>query len=757
MIPAAPIPKENQGQPAPRIDGRLKVTGEARYAADMPLSNIAYGVLVTSDIARGRVKAIALEEARRQRGVLDIISYGDMDGVEKPEFGTSAATSLGPLHQKEIVHDGQIVALVVADTFEAASEAADRIKVDYDEQKPTATFGLPGGETVDAAGKSELYKEDLKAGDFDGAFAAAAVKIEAEYATSANTHNPMELFSTTCEWRDGKLTVYEPTQNTFGFRAAIARQLHMDQRDVRVICPYTGGGFGSKGPVTPRSAIVAVAARRVGRPVRCVVSRMQGFTTTTYRAETQHRIRIGATEDGHIAAFGHEGSEVCSRIDDYVVGGAEATARMYNYGSVMTKVRMVKCDRQTPGYMRSPPETPYMFPLESAMDELAVRLKMDPIELRRINDTDKDPVTGRPYSSRGVMRCFDEAAKVFGWSKRNPAPGSHRDGEWLIGWGCAMAVYPTNVGAATARVRLFADGKVEVQSSSHEIGTGIRTVAAQMAAEHLGVPLESVRVEMGDTDLPPAPVSGGSTSTASVCSAVLKACEGIRQRLADAAIGHGPLSGQQPASLRLSGQRLHSSDGASQPVSDVLASMQTGMIEQYAEFVPEGAPPDAASKLYQGKSTLIGGSHGKKLKYAFGAELVEVRIHSRSKEIRIPRMVGAFTAGRIMNTRTARSQLMGGMVWGMASGLLEATVVDPRNARYVNRDLQDYLLPVAADIGDVEVILLPEVDNDVNPAGVKGLGELGNVGTNAAVANAVYHATGRRIRRIPIRIEDMLV
>jgi xanthine dehydrogenase YagR molybdenum-binding subunit len=431
---------------------------------------------------------------------------------------------------------------------------------------------------------------------------------------------------------------------------------------------------------------------------------------------------------------------------------------MYGYGSVATKVMLVKADRQTPAYMRSPPELPYMFGLESAMDELAVELGLDPIELRRINDTSVEPIDGKPFTSRQVLQCFDQAATAFDWSARNPKPGSMRDGDWRIGMGCAMACYPTNVGAATARVRLRADGTVLVQSASHEIGTGIRTVAGQMAAEELGAEINKVQVEMGDTELPPAPVSGGSNSTASVCSAVIMACRQIRHRLFQGAstAKEGPHFGKQESELSLHDGKVIAKDGASQNLAEVFKSMAVGAIEEYAEFVPEGAPPESIQSLYNGTSTLVSTSKRPKAQYAFGAEFVEVRIHSHTCEIRAPRLVGAFSAGRIMNTRTARSQLMGGLIWGMSSALLEATEIDPRNARYVNRDLQDYYVPVNADVSDVQVIMVPEEDFEVNPAGVKGLGELGNVGTNAAVANAIWHATGIRIRNLPVRLEDLM-
>lgn len=614
-----------------------------------------------------------------------------------------------------------------------------------------------GTETIAAAGNTSTFKEDPQAGDFEAAYRDASVRLDAEYRTPAQHHNPIELFSTTAAWEDDRLTVYEPSQTVFGFQGQLADQLKVDQSKVRVVSPYIGGAFGSKGPMTPRTAIVALAARRLNRPVRCVVSRMQSFTTQTYRAETRHRVRMAADRSGRLTGYSHEGWELTSRPDNYVVGGTETTCRIYAYGAVTTQVNLVKADRQTPGYMRSPPEVPYVFALESAIDEMAEKCGVDPVEFRRINDTMKEPIKGAPFSSRSLVPCFDEAAKAFDWGRRNPKPASMRDGDWMVGLGCATAYYPTNVAAATARVRLTLDGTVVVQAAAHEIGTGIRTVAAQMAAERLGVDVAKVRVEAGDTTLPPSPVAGGSNQTASICSTVLKACDAIRGKLfRAAAAADGPLKGRDPAGFDMNGGGVAARGGASSKLEDVFKAMGAGAIEEYAEFIPKGAPPDAAAKLYRGETTMTGGSKGETMMFAFGAEFVEVRVHARTREIRVPRLVGAFAAGRIMNTRTARSQLMGGLIWGMSAALLEATEIDGRNARYVNRDLQDYYVPVCADVNEVQVIMLSEEDREVNPAGVKGLGELGNVGTNAAVANAVYHATGRRIRELPIRLEHLL-
>jgi xanthine dehydrogenase YagR molybdenum-binding subunit len=398
--------------------------------------------------------------------------------------------------------------------------------------------------------------------------------------------------------------------------------------------------------------------------------------------------------------------------------------------------------------MRSPPVVPYIYALESAMDELAIKLNLDPVELRRINDSSTD-ATGKQWSSRSLMKCYDEASARFGWSKRSPQPGSMRDGNWLIGWGCASAVYPTHVGAAAARVWLMANGKARVQIAAHDLGTGAYTVIGQIAAERLGIPLSSVSVELGDSDLPPAPVAGGSNTTASACSAVLKACEAIHSRLL-APSSDGRSSGD---SSTVGSGAL----GARQPdLEQGFSRLGVAAIEEYAEYLPPGGKPDSIKNLYAGAPFLTGGSKGEKLMYATGAEFVEVRVHALTREIRVPRIVGAFAAGRLMNTRTARSQYMGGMIWGISSALHEATEIDPRNARYVNSNLADYLVPVNADIGEVDVILVPEKDDFVNPVGVKGLGELGNVGTAAAVANAVHHATGVRVRQLPIRIEKLL-
>jgi xanthine dehydrogenase YagR molybdenum-binding subunit len=757
MSIAAPEPKPNMGKPAPRADARLKVTGAARYPADFPVANPAFGFLVTSAIAKGRIERLDLEEAAAVEGVLDILTYQNTTELRDVNFADGAATSIQKLGP-DILHEGQIVAMVLADSYKAAREAAYKVKIAYAAETASATFESDGLKEEDATKVSSRHKDLPGKGDAEAALAGADVLMEAEYSTPTQHHNPMELFSTTCAWSGDQLTVYEPSQFVYGLKNGVAHRLGIDADRVHVVSPYVGGAFGSKGTMTPRTALVAFASKRLNRPVKLVATRDQGFTIATYRAETRHRVRLGATRGGKLVGYSHEGWEISSRPDPYVVAGVEDSARVYAFGAVRTKVNVVHADRNTPGFMRSPPVVPYIYALESAMDEMAAKLGIDPVEFRRINDTATDPIENKPYSSRSLMTCYDQASKTFGWTKRDPSPGSMRAGDWLIGWGCASAVYPTHVGAATARVRLFASGEVRVQTAAHEIGNGVCTVLGQLAAERLGVPLSSVNVEVGDSRLPPAPIAGGSNTTASTCSAVLKACDAVRDKLfrAAAAASDGALAGRLPGQLMLKDGKLVAPDGAEEKLEDAFRHAGVGAIEEYAEFIPSGVSADAIKQLYAGKASMTGGPEGAKLMYATGAEFVEVRIHERTREIRVARIVGAFAGGRIMNTRTARSQYMGGMIWGVSSALHEATEIDRRSARYVNDNLADYLVPVNADIDQLEVILVPEVDHDVNPAGAKGIGELANVGTAAAVANAVYHATGRRVRDLPIRIEKLL-
>ena len=742
------------GQAAPRIDGVAKVTGAARYASDEPVANPAFAYLVTSAIARGQVSGLGLDRARAVPGVLDILTHENVGSQVKPPKGGDGGPTTTTLETDHIWHDGQIIAVVVADTYEAAREAANKVEVHTIPQPASATFGSPGVDIQPHKARSP----DPEKGDAAAAFAAAPVTVDSQYETPTQHHNPIELFTTTCVWDGPNLTIYEPSQFMWGLKASVAAQLGLDPANVRTVSRYVGGGFGSKGGPTSRTAWIAIAARRLGRPVKLVPTRSQGFTIATYRAETRQRVRLGATKDGKLTSFSHEGWEVTSRPSGYNVAGVDATARIYASPNIATAVHVVHADRNTPGFMRAPAETPYVFGLESAMDELAYALAMDPIELRRVNDTQTDPVSGLPFSSRSLMQCFDQAAAKFGWSGRTPQPGSMRNGEWLVGYGCATSFYPTNMGPAAARLSVTPNGRATIAMAAHELGTGAYTTIAIIVAGSLGLKIEDVTVHLGDSDLPPVVVAGGSNNTASTTHVAAKACEEVRRRIATAAVQDeaSPFHGADPATLTLSQGTLTGGGNTSEPWRRAVGRTG-GRLEVYTENVPAGLPASAMAALYQGQAVMSRGEGRKDVtSYAFGAHFVEVRVHSRTREIRVPRVVSAFAAGNIVNPLTAYSQYMGGAIWGLSSALHEATEIDTAAARYTNDNLADYLVPVNADVPSVEIIMVPEHDARVNPLGVKGIGEIGIVGMNAAVANAVFHATGKRVRKLPIRVEELL-
>ena len=750
------------GRPLTRIDGEAKVTGAARYPLDEAVANPAYAYLVTSTIARGRVVRFNFDNARAVPGVLDILSHENVGNQAKPpppvgNRGQSTTT----LETDKVWHFGQIIAVVVAETFEAAREAAQRVEVEYEAQTPSATFGSPGAlekSVAEATSNETRPQSDPKVGDAPAAFASAQVKIDASYSTPTQHHNQLELFNTTCEWRGGKLTIHESSMFVHGLRADVAAQLGVDPEDVRVLSSFVGGAFGVSGVTTPRTAWIAIAARRLGRPVRLEVTRKQGFTIATYRAETRHRVRLGANRDGRLVALLHEGWEATSRPSTYTVAGTDTSARLYAAPNVWTQVNVVQLDRNTPGYMRAPPEVPYLFALESAMDELAYALDMDPVELRRVNDTQRDLVRGLPYTSRHLNECFEQGADAFHWERRNLKPASMREGDWLIGYGCASTTLHASIQASSVRMTLTPQGRVKVETAAHDFGNGTYTVIAQVASDRLGVPVGHIDVQIGDSDLPASGQASGSKHCSTVCNVVAKGCEQIRGRLAIAAVeaADSVFSGRDPATLSLRDGALRGIDGRIEPLEKAVIRVG-GRLEVYAENIPTGSPPGGIAGLWRGQSTSVGGTRiPNEVRASFGAQFVEVRVHARTREVRVPRALGAYAAGTIINPVTARSQFIGGMIWGISAALHEATEIDLKHASYTNNELSDYLVPVSADIGSVEVIMVPERDTEINELGIKGVGELGNIGMNAAVANAVFHATGVRIRDLPIRIDKLL-
>ena len=535
------------------------------------------------------------------------------------------------------------------------------------------------------------------------------------YETPIQHHNPMELFATTCVWEGDRLTVHEPSRFVCGLQHGLAAQLGIPAENVRVISRLVGGHFGSRLGLSQHTALVALAARTLGRPVQLVPGRREGFTIANHRPESRHEIRLAADAEGHLTAFSHLATVATSRFDDFAMQGTDVTAALYACPNIAVEERIARVDRNTPGPMRAPPEVPYLFALESAMDELAHALAIDPIELRRRNDTSADPLTGKRYTTRPLMRCFDAAAAAFAWDRaRHPK----RDGEWLVGAGCAVAVRPTKIGPAALRLTRTAEGAV-VETAHHEIGNGITTLLAMAASKGLDVPIEAVTVRLGDTLLPPAGLSGGSSTTTSLMNAMDEACARLR------------------ALLHRRGRN------------------DPGETSVLVEHLPEGFGPEAVGKLDTGHVQL-GQVTGSRVAAAFGAQFAEVRVHAYTGEIRVSRLVGAFASGRILNRLTAHSQLIGGMVWGLGSALLEATEVDPRTGGYTNANLAEYLVATAADVPSVEALMIEDDDSEVNPAGIKGLGEISIIGVNAAIANAIFAASGKRLRRLPIRLDNLL-
>lgn len=744
------------GRPHSRVDGVRTVTGTAAYASDRRFPDLAHAALVTGAIPRGRVSGIDEAAATAIPGVLGIFTHRDFADAIRPVkhlmAGGHANSSHRPLGSDRIAYAGQIVALVVAETSEAARAAAALVRVRYEPEAYAASLDAPGAESVRLADLKEKHR-DPRRGDADAALFASAHRVSALYRTPVQHHNPMELFTTTCLWEGDRLTVHEPTRFVGALRYGLAAQLGLEPGEVRVVSGPIGGHFGSKLALSQHTALVALAARRLGRPVALVPTRRQCFTIANHRPETRHEIHLGADRTGRFTALVHEAEMGASRFDPFAMEGTDVTASLYACPAIRTEERAVRLDRNTPGPMRAPPEVPYLFALESAVDEMASVLGLDPIELRRRNDTSTDPVSGKPFTTRPLIRCFEEGAEAFGWGRRRAGP--ERDGAWLVGLGCAAAVRPVKIAPATMRVAVATDGTVTVESAHHEIGNGITTLLAMGAADWLGVPVEAVTVRLGDTDLPPAGLSGGSSTTTSLMSALAQACRTLRQRLAAGATAEGgALAGSDPAGIRFSGGALAGSDGRSLVLGRAVALLEPTGIETVADFVPDGGGPEDLAAMRTGHIAL-GTGGGAALSWAFGAQFAEVRVHEETGEIRVARLTGAFAAGRVLNPLAARSQLTGGMIWGLGSALLEETLVD--RGTYPNADLAEYLVATAADVPPaIEAILVRDDDAGVNALGVKGLGELGIIGVNAAIANAVHHATGRRLRRLPIRCEDLL-
>lgn len=734
------------GKPMDRVDGRQKVAGTAQYSAEYPQKNLAYAVLISSKIARGSIKSMDLSVAEKAPGVLAILTHANAPKLKAmPGFtaGGGAAESRIPLSDSNIYHAGQYIGVVVADTFERATHAAELVRVTYAQKPPLIEIERLRDRAVVPKGKVSRRPADVRRGNFEQGLAQGKVRVEETYTTPTEHHNPMEPHATTAVWERNRLTVYDSTQNIFGTSKTLAAAFGIPEKNVRVVCKFIGGAFGCKGTMWSHVPLAALAARYVRRPVKLVLTRPEMFTGTGYRAQTEQQVILAANEDGKLTAIAHQGiSDTCPEtIGEFVEPFTKATHMMYACQNMQISQRVVRLNKGQPTFMRAPGEASGTFALESALDELAYKLKLDPIELRLRNYAETDPDTNLPWSSKSLKESYELGATKFGWSRRNPEPRSMRDGRYLVGMGMASATYPVLHFPASAVAKIMADGSVVVQSGTHEMGTGTATALPPVVADVLGIAVERVRFELGDTEMPRAPVSGGSATISSVGTAVEGATQAVRAKVLAIARADkkSPLYNIPATEIATENGEifLKSSRTKSETYASILQRNNLKMVE--ASF---DAKFDQADKKYS--------------MHSFGAQFAEVLVDPDVGQVRVTRFVGAFGAGRIMNRKTANSQLIGGITMGIGMALLEETITDYRSGRIVNPNLGEYHVPVNADIPAIEAYFVAENDPHINAIGAKGIGEIGITGVAAAIANAVYHATGKRIRSLPITLDKLI-
>jgi xanthine dehydrogenase YagR molybdenum-binding subunit len=748
--------KKIVGQPMDRVDGRLKVTGSARYAAEFSVPNMVYGVLVQSGIAKGRARNIDTAAAQRAPGVITVITQANMPPVRRPSNPPSGDTV--PLLDPQVRYSGQTLAVVVASTFEQAEHAAELVRIDYDVETPAVMMAarLKDAFTPQTGNRPS----ESKRGDYAAAMKTARRQLEQVYRTPTEHHNPLEPHATIATWQGAKLTVYDATQGVSNSSENLAELFGLEPDDIHVIDPFVGGGFGCKGQSWPHTPLAALAARAVGRPVKIVLTRRQMFTSNGHRPETRQATTLGADVDGKLAALSHHAHNHTSQSDEFVEPSGSPVGMLYSCANVEIEHKLVRLNVPAPTYMRAPGESSGSFSIETAMDELAAALGIDPIELRLRNYAEMDESTGHPFSSKSLRECYARGADAFGWAKRAPKPRSMRDGRWLVGYGMATATYPANYRPAGAKAIMLGDGTVHILCGTQDLGTGTYTILTQIAAETLGVSPQSVRVMIGDSRYPHAPTSGGSCSATSTGSAVQAAAQALRGRLISYATQDeaSPLSNVKSSEIETSEGVLAAKNDPSKRVTyvDVMKRYGRRSVEQEAFARPgiergpaAGGAPTGTEPADKGKGQAFS-MHG------FGAQFCEVRVDPELGIIRLARWTGAFALGKVLNEKTLKSQLEGGIVWGIGMGMQEETLMDHRFGRFVNTNLAEYHVPVNADVPPIEVILVPEEDKLVSPIGAKGAGEIGITGAAAAIGNAVYHATGKRIRELPITLDKLL-
>jgi xanthine dehydrogenase YagR molybdenum-binding subunit len=731
------------GQPISRVDGRLKVTGGAHYTADIPLAGAAHAAIVHSRIANGRTVSIDTEAAARAPGVLAVITHHNtprMDRLPWSHLRPQGQTYL-PLQDDKIHYAGQPVAMVVAQTRDQAAYAGTLIEVEYEGDRPVVFEPRMASEAVEPP--QRMWPLSSSVADADKAIANAAVKIERTYTMPDRHHNPMEPHATLAVWDDdGTLTLYDSTQMVVGTRKLVSLVLGIPEDKINVVCEFLGGGFGGKSWSWPHTLLAALAAKMVNRPVRVQLTRAQMYSMVGHQAATVQTIALGGGSDGKLTGIRHDSVNPTSVFDDYVEYAALASRHLWRAsGGISTSHRVVYVNRNTPVVLRAPMEAQGHFALESAMDELAYATGVDPVELRLRNDTDTDPYSGRPFSTRALRQCLIEGAARFSWDKRTPEPRSMRDGRYLIGQGVAAAIFTHWRWPGKARVTLKGDGSALVEAAAHDIGTGTYTVMAQVAADALGLTPDRVIVRLGDTRLPESHPAIGSSTMANASAAVMLAGQAARKKAVQLALTgrDAPFAGAAPDDVIVADGRL--------------SLVRTNLKITYAELLARNG---LSSLVGDGDYDPVEEVNGPKAIFSFSAVFAEVRVDPDLGLVRLNRVVGAYDAGRIINPKTARSQAIGGIIWGAGQALLEQSETDPALGRFMNRNYSGYLVPTNADIPNLDVLFVGGFDEEASPLGVKGLGELTAVSVAPAITNAVYHATGKRVRDLPITVEKLL-
>jgi xanthine dehydrogenase YagR molybdenum-binding subunit len=731
------------GQPMDRTDGLLKVTGEARYAAEFPEARLAHAVLVTSPISSGSIASIDASRAQTVPGVLLVMTYQTamrLPNNGKPPLAPPAGRHLTLLQDNQIRYSNEPVALVVADTLEHATDAADQLRIAY-QATPGAHDFTNAKASAHAPVSPQGRQTDTQRGNFDAGLAEGAVHVDEVYTTPVEHHNPMEPHATMAHWDGPQLTLYDSTQGVSGDRIAVAKSLGIPPEDVRVISPFIGGGFGCKGSSWSHVTLCAMASKQTGRPVRLALTRPQMFGSVGARPRTEQHLVLAARHDGTLTAMRHDSISNTSVFEDWTETCCMVTRMLYTVPNQVTTHRLVQLNLGTPTFMRAPGETTGSFALESAMDELAWKLKMDPVALRLKNYAEVDPQDNKPFSAKALRQCYEIGAEKFGWSRRTSTPRSMRSGNTLIGYGMATATYPANRSPASAIARILPDGTAMVASGTQDLGTGTYTVMTQVSADALGFPPEKIHFALGDSTLPQAPGSGGSQSAASVAPAVHDACMQVRSQLISLALADNasPVHGVDPADVTVQDGWVVSNSNPSlrDPAGAILA--RAG-----------GKPIEATVSVKPGEERSEYSMH------SFGAVFAEVHVDADLGTITAPRIVGVYDIGRVLNQKTARSQMLGGMVWGVGAAFKEDTSLDTRYGRFVNMNLAEYHVPVNADIGEFDVTFLDQPDPHINSLGVRGIGEIGLTGVVAALANATYHATGVRVRDLPITLDKVM-